>query len=503
MGRKATLATGLVLGLMGATQALAQQQSAASDTTHADDVKAALSAYRRGDYSPLLKIVQPRAAKGDAGARTILGLIYEDGKGVPKDDGKAANLFGQAALWGCPGAEAQLGTLYFQGRIGNMRNPVVGYALSKDGMNYTSDQQERQAIHAKLDSEGHSMTFDQVTQARVLADEIKRLGLLATMRDYLGNSAADQVLCQVPVGPNVCHESIPGSPPMAFTVDANGRIHEDDKQPSLAELKDRFMVMAVRAPQPEVIVTVDSNGALATEMVQLLLNEARGAGIALVSVVPGNSLESVPQAGVHHLSFISGEAEAGPDGEDIPVAPAVVVPRFRPDRQPVLVWLDERGKVTAVRLDTRYPVAKPDGEAVQKAAQFSYQPCLNGDAGTPCMMEVWVPASTPLQLDTTSGAKHELAIVPVSVLTRTNPTYPADAITALHEGVVTLYVHISAKGLPQEITMSQTSGFHELDDAAKNAVTNWTFKPQTIEGVAVDSYMKIPVSFGLNRTQAK
>jgi len=503
MGRKTALATGLALELMCATQALAQQQSVASDTAYGDNVKAALSAYRQGDYSPLLKLVQPRAAKGDAGARTILGLIYEDGKGVPKDDVKAANLFGQAALWGSANAETQLGTLYFQGRIGRMRNPVVGYALSDDGLRYMSDEQGRQAIHAKLDSESHSMTPDQVTQARVLADELQKLGLLAAMRDYLGDSAANQVLCQVPVGPNVCNESTPGSPPISFMVDANGVIHEDDKQLSLAELKDRFMVMAARAPQPEVIVTVESNGALASEIVQLLLTQARDAGIALVSVVPGNSLESVSQAGVHHLSFIPAEAAAGPDGKDVTVVPAFVVPRFRPDRQPVLVWLDEQGKVTAVRLDTRYPVAKPDGDAIQKAAQISYRPCLNGDAGTPCMMEVWVPASKPLQPDTSSSTKHELAIVPVSVLTRTSPAYPADAISALHEGTVTLLVHVSAKGLPMEINIFQTSGFRELDYSARNAVMNWTFAPQTIEGVVVDSYMKIPVNFGLNRSQVK
>jgi TonB family protein len=498
--KKTVLAAVLACGLMAAAQVLAQQPSGASDAAHDDGVKAALSAYHQGDYSALLKIVQPRAASGDASARTLLGLVYADGKAVPRDDAKAGNLFGQAAIAGSPSAKEQLGSLYVDGRIGGMRNPVVGYALSKAALTETFDQQERQAIYAKLDTARRSMTSGQVTQARVLADEIQRLGLLAAMRDYLGDSAADQVLCQVPAGPNICQESHPGAPPVPLTVDAQGLIHQGNEEPSRAELSNRFMMMAARVPQPEVSITVDSQGAAASEIVQLLLAQARDAGIALVLVVPGNSLDSVPQAGSHHLSFIPADVAAG---TDIPVIPAFVVPRFRPDRQPVLVWLDEQGNVTAARLDPRYPAMKPDVDAAQKAAKFNYEPCLNGDVGTSCFMEVLVPASLPLKPDTASGTRHELTIVPASVLTQTPPSYPKDALNALQEGTVILLVHVSTKGLPLETRFSQSSGSRELDYAAKDAVMHWTFKPRTIEGVAVDSYIKIPVNFGLNRSQAK
>ncbi|GGA37423.1 TonB family protein [Dyella nitratireducens] len=503
MEKKAVLAAMFIGGLLAATLGWAQQLPGAPDAAHEADLNTALSAYHHGDYAPLLKLVQPRAAKGEPGARTLLGLIYLDGLAVPKDDAKAANLFGQAALAGNSWAVEQLGVMYFQGRVGGMRNPVVGYALSESALAGMSDQLERPKIHARLSSERRSMTAEQVTQARVLADEIQRLGLLAALRDYLSDSTADQVLCQVPSGPNACNESIPGAPPIPLTIDAQGVIHKDGTEPSSAELKDRFMVVASMVPQPEIVVTVNSNGALASDAVQLLLAQARDAGVALVSVVPGTSLDSVPQEGDHHLSFILAQASADPEGRDIAVVPAFVVPRFRPDRQPVLVWMDERGKVTAARLDTRYPVAKPDMDAVQKAAQFNYEPCLKGDVGTPCFVEVWVPTSAPLQMDTSSGRKHELTIVPGSVLTKTTPSYPAEAVSGLHEGTVTLLVLVSTKGLPTEITFSQSSGYRDLDDAAKNAVMDWTFKPQTVEGVAIDSYMKIPVNFGLNRTQAK
>jgi TonB family protein len=469
-------------GLVVSTLAVAQQLSATADAAHSIDVQAALSAYRQNKYQSLLKLVLPLAVEGDPGPRTLLGL---------------------AALADDPDAEQVLGTLYFQGRVGGMRNPVVGYALSSEALNHRTDPQEREAIHATLGSERRSMTPDQITQARVLADEIQRVGLLSALRDYLGDSAAERDLCQIPSGPNICHESHPGAPPLLFTVDAQGLILHDGSEQSHANLQSLMMLTAIRAPQSEIVVTVDSTGPLAAESVQSFIAEARNAGIALVTVVPGPSLDSVPGAGSHHLSFILADAVPGPDGADIPAVPPFVVAKFSPDRQPVLVWLDPQGKVTAVRLDTRYPVTKPDVDAVEKASRFSYEPCLQGDVGAPCFMEVWVPTSAPLQLDAIPGHKHELAIVAESVLTRTSPSYPAAAISALHEGTVTLLVHVSSKGLPMEISLINTSGYQELDDAARNAVTNWTFRPRTIEGVPIDSYFKVPVAFSLNRSQNK
>ncbi|GLQ90247.1 TonB family protein [Dyella flagellata] len=503
MGKKTVLAAVLVGGLVGVMSLWAQSSPSAADAPPDADLKAAFTAYHHGDYAPFLKLIQPRAAKGEPGARTMLGLIYHDGLAVPKDDAKAANLFGQAALAGAPLAEEQLGDLYFEGRVAGMRNPVVGYALSEAALVHMTDTLERPKILARLRSERRSMTVGQITQARVLGDEIQRLGMLAALRDYLGDSAADQVLCQVPVGPNICDKISGGIQKMTLWVDALGQINRSGKQPTLAELKWLFMRNAMMVPQPEVVITVDGDGALVSNTVQLLLAEAKSAGIALVSVVPGKSLDSVPQAGEHHLSFIPAEVLADPESQVVAAFPSPVAPRFVPDGQPVLVWLDEQGKVTAARLDARYPVVKPDEDAIQKASQFTYEPCVQGDVGTPCLVELMVPVSTPLQLDTAAGHKHELTVVHGSLLTRTNPIYPAEAISAMHEGNVTLLIHVNAKGLPTDISVTQSSGFRELDQAAEDAVKNWTFKPQTIEGVASDSVMQLPVAFALKTSQAK
>lgn len=49
-------------------------------------------AYERGDYATALKEWRPLAEQGNAGAQTLLGLIYDNGYGVPQD-------FVQAHMW--------------------------------------------------------------------------------------------------------------------------------------------------------------------------------------------------------------------------------------------------------------------------------------------------------------------------------------------------------------------------------------------------------------------
>jgi TonB family protein len=497
MGRKFVCAAALACGLAWSVSAFAQPSNA-SGTTQQDDLAAASSAYHQGHYEQLLNIVQPRAAQGDAGARTVLGMIYLEGKALPRDEVKAAALFGQGAVAGSPNAVMELGKLYFDGSVEGMHNPVLGYALLKASLVTMYDQSERHIAESILHSKRLSMSFGQITQARVLADEIQRNGLLPAMRDYLGDISADHVFCRAPVGPNSCDEASKGIRPLRLMVDKQGVIHQGSNEMPPANLETLFITSSALFPQPQVIVTVEGQSSAANEAVGMVLAKAQDAGIALVSVVPDGRQEDVSQMGDHHLSVILGEVAAAPDGMDVALVPTFVVPKFRPDRQPVLVWLDEQGKVTATRPDRRYNAA-PDMDAVKWAARLTYDPCLKGDAGTPCMMEALVPVSVPLKPDGKPASEHQLNIVPVTLLTQTPPVYPPEAIKNLHRGTVQLSVHVSAQGLPLDITFSPSSGYRELDDAAENAASHWTFKPQTVEGVPTDSYIKIPVNFGLNQ----
>ncbi len=56
------------------------------------DFKAGEEAYNRDDYATALKEWRALAEQGDAGVQFILGSMYENGEGVPKD-------YVQAYMW--------------------------------------------------------------------------------------------------------------------------------------------------------------------------------------------------------------------------------------------------------------------------------------------------------------------------------------------------------------------------------------------------------------------
>jgi len=58
------------------------------------------------------KKIHVAAEQGDAKAQTDLGVLYRDGRGVPKDESKAADWFGKAAEQGDAKAQYELGFLY-------------------------------------------------------------------------------------------------------------------------------------------------------------------------------------------------------------------------------------------------------------------------------------------------------------------------------------------------------------------------------------------------------
>ncbi|NQU56821.1 MAG: SEL1-like repeat protein [Rhodospirillales bacterium] len=75
-----------------------------------------VAAYERGDYATALRKWRPLAEKGDAAPQFNIGLMYEGGKGVAKDEAQAAVWFRKAAEQGFVVAQNNLGLMYLQGR---------------------------------------------------------------------------------------------------------------------------------------------------------------------------------------------------------------------------------------------------------------------------------------------------------------------------------------------------------------------------------------------------
>lgn len=79
----------------------------------------------------------------------------------------------------------------------------------------------------------------------------------------------------------------------------------------------------------------------------------------------------------------------------------------------------------------------------------------------------------------------------------TTPRYPIESMRRGEQGTVLLRVRVDRDGVPVEIDVARSSGFRQLDRAAREAVLRWRFRPVQIDGVAVQASGIVPVEFKL------
>jgi protein TonB len=90
-----------------------------------------------------------------------------------------------------------------------------------------------------------------------------------------------------------------------------------------------------------------------------------------------------------------------------------------------------------------------------------------------------------------------VAVDTVDFLRRDKPRYPPEAKRARAQGIVYLQVIIDPEGKPREVVVHRSSGFAQLDAAAREAVLGWLFKPYRENGIARSARAIVPVQFGL------
>ena len=116
MGRKlvgnrfVALLTVVILGVVALSSARA-------------DFEAGLQAYDAGDYATAIAEWQPLADQGNLEAQFGMGIIYENGRGIGRDNTQAAEWYTLAAEGGHPGAQFNLGNMYQQG-LGVSKDPT-------------------------------------------------------------------------------------------------------------------------------------------------------------------------------------------------------------------------------------------------------------------------------------------------------------------------------------------------------------------------------------------
>ncbi len=75
------------------------------------------------------------------------------------------------------------------------------------------------------------------------------------------------------------------------------------------------------------------------------------------------------------------------------------------------------------------------------------------------------------------------------------PAFPREAIRAHQQGSVQVSIHITPAGLPDDVETLISSGSAALDNAVREAVLKWHFKPAMQGGVAVASVYKLQMNF--------
>ena len=83
-------------------------------------------------------------------------------------------------------------------------------------------------------------------------------------------------------------------------------------------------------------------------------------------------------------------------------------------------------------------------------------------------------------------------------LSNPGPKYPAAARRLKLQGTATVRVLVSPEGGPRSVTLSKTSGTRILDQAALEAVQQWSFVPARRGGKPVAAEVDVPVRFRLN-----
>lgn len=105
------------------------------------------------------------------------------------------------------------------------------------------------------------------------------------------------------------------------------------------------------------------------------------------------------------------------------------------------------------------------------------------------------PLPTP-RLPTRAGALVALDEVdtPPKIAHVVKPGYPPLALQARIGGIVILRVLVSEKGTPDEVEVLR-GGRAGLTEAAVRAVRSWTFEPAVKDGVAVRTWISVPIPF--------
>ncbi len=124
-----------------------------------------VAAYQRGDYATAIRELRPLAEQGDANAQLFLGIMYENGQGVPQDYAEAVKWYRKAAEQGQANAQYNLGIMYDKGE--SVPQDYIRAHMWFNLAAATGDETARK----NRDLDAKRMTPAQISEAQKLARE--------------------------------------------------------------------------------------------------------------------------------------------------------------------------------------------------------------------------------------------------------------------------------------------------------------------------------------------
>jgi len=124
----------------------------AFSAAQADNLTDGARAFQNRDYSRAVSLWRPLAVQGNPTAQNNLGIMYLDGKGVPRDYGTAFRWFSASAAQGNSAGQYNLGLMYELGQ-GTRPEPFhafMWYALAAEQGGMPNAVRHRDSLFSRM-----------------------------------------------------------------------------------------------------------------------------------------------------------------------------------------------------------------------------------------------------------------------------------------------------------------------------------------------------------------
>ena len=127
-------------------------------------------AYQNGDYHSAWQLLEPLAARGDAQAQRVVGVMYLLGQGLEKDAPQAARWLKGAATRGDPKAQELLSYMHNEG-LGVSQDVVLAYVWLKLATTADTTPEQMQGMQNMIARLTGRMDSNQRNRARQMSRE--------------------------------------------------------------------------------------------------------------------------------------------------------------------------------------------------------------------------------------------------------------------------------------------------------------------------------------------